>query len=191
MQKNEYKVYVLKNKFTDKIVYVGITRNCLKIRYNSHVAKFKFNRNHYGINLVVEGLTVIEAAELEKLLIIQYDTLNNGWNVSPGSINGFSNYHSEEQKAKWSSERKGKKVSDQHAAKNRVARIGHKNSEAWKKSHVERRAKPVMCLETGIIYPSARHAATALNLQYSKISLVCNKKRNSTGGLHFVFVEKQ
>jgi len=47
-----------------------------------------------------------------------------------------------------------------------------------------------MCLETGIIYKSAREAAKQLNLNYSKISLVCNGKRKSTGGLHFIFVKK-
>lgn len=190
MQNTNYKVYVLKCNKTDKIVYVGLTRQQLKFRYDSHVTKFKFNRCDYRIELVTDNLTVLEAAELERMLIAQYNTLTDGWNKSPGSINGFSNYHSEEQKKKWSEERKGKPVSPEHAEKNKKARLGHKNGENWLKAQFESHAKPVECIDTGKIYPSARHAAKELNLQYSKISLVCNGKRNSTGGLKFRFVKK-
>lgn len=48
--------------------------------------------------------------------------------------------------------------------------------------------KSIMCLETGKIYKSAREAAKDLNLNYSKISLVCNGIRPTTGKLHFKFV---
>lgn len=190
MQETNYKVYVLKCNKTDKIVYVGLTRQQLKMRYDSHVQRFKFNRCDYRIELIIDNLTVLEAAELEQMLIQQYNTLKEGWNKSPGSINGFSNYHSEEQKEKWKKERKGKPVSPEHAEKNKKARLGQKNGEAWKKAQFESHAKPVMCLETGKIYPSARHAAKELGLHYSKISLVCNGIRTTTGGLHFVFVKK-
>ena len=190
MQETNYKVYALKSNKDDKIVYVGLTRQQLKYRYDDHVSRFKFNRCDYRIELITDNLTITEAAELEKMLIRQYNLLDTGWNKSPGSINGFSNYHSQEQKEKWSRERKGKPVSSEHAEKNRKARLGHTNNENWKKAQFESHAKPVMCLETGKIYPSARHAAKELNLCYSKISLVCNGRRKTTGNLHFVFVKK-
>jgi len=191
MRKNEYKVYVLKSNKDNKIVYVGLTRNSLMRRFNDHVLRRKFNRYEYRIELVTDNLDINQAVELEKLLIKQYNTIENGWNKSPGSINGYSNFHSEEQKKKWSLERKGVPVSPEHAEKNRKARIGMKNSENWHKRHAESHSKPVMCLENGITYSSARQAAKELNLQYSKISLVCNGKRKHTGGFHFVFVKKQ
>lgn len=168
-------------------MYVGLTRQELKMRFQTHVKKFKFNRNEFKIELVVDGLTILEAAELERKLIQQYKTLETGWNKSPGSINGFSNYHSEEQKLKWSLERKGKPVSEEHAAKNRTARIGHKNNETWRKAQFESHAKAIICLETNKVYRSAREAAKDLNLQYSKISNVCTGKRKSTGGYTFKF----
>lgn len=124
------------------------------------------------------------------MLIKQYDLLKKGLNKSPGSINGSSNYHSEEQKKKWSEERKGKPVSLEHAEKNRIARLGKTNSIEHKRIISEVKSKPVLCLESGIIYKSAREAAKQLNLQYSKISLVCNEKRSSTGNLHFRFAKR-
>lgn len=185
-----YKVYLIKDR-DNKIVYCGLTGSSLEKRFNGHMSRKNLDRTKYVIELVTEYLTLNEAALLERMLIKQYDLLNSGLNKSPGSINGSSSEHSEDQKKKWSEERKGIKVSEEHAAKNRVARIGKTNNENWHKAQFESHAKSVICLETGVIYPSARHAAKELNLQYSKISLVCNEKRTTTGGLHFQFYKKR
>jgi hypothetical protein len=184
-----YKVYLIRNK-AKEIVYCGLTGGTLEKRLYEHRVRRNLD-NTYTIELVVDYLTREEAAILERKLIAQYDLIKNGLNKSPGSINGYSQEHSEEQKRKWSLERKGKPVSPEHAAKNRTARLGKTNGENWKKAQFESHAKPVICLETGAVYPSARHAAKELNLQYSKISLVCNGKRQSTGGLHFEFYKKR
>ena len=180
-----YKVYQIKD-LEDKVVYVGLTSQPLSRRFAQHVSKRKLNKNHFRINLVQEDMTLEQAVILEELLIVQYDTRNVGFNVSPKSINGYSNKHSDEMKAKWSEDRKGKKVSEEHAAKNRIARLGQKNSPEHQAKII--RPKPVMCLETGKVYKSAREAAKQLNLNYSKISLVCTGQRSTTGGLHFKFV---
>lgn len=47
--------------------------------------------------------------------------------------------------------------------------------------------KKIICIETGVIYESGTKAAKALGLQKSKISLCCNGKRKTTGGLHWRF----
>lgn len=184
-----YKVYLIREKSTGDIKYVGLTRQSLKMRFNSHMSRFKKPRKDYQIELIAEDLNNLEAASLESLLIEQYDLLNTGWNTSPGSINGFSNYHSEDQKIKWSKERKGKPVSKEHAKKNRIARLGKKNSEYHKKRISEVKSKPVLCVETGEVFKSGRQAADKLNLSRSKISNVCHGKRKSTGGYTFRFVK--
>lgn len=177
-------MYLIKN--IDDIVYVGLTSQPLSRRFSQHVSKRHLDKSKCKIELVQEYLTLNEAVILEELLINQYDTRIKGYNISPKSINGHSNLHSEEMKQKWSEERKGKKVSEAHAAKNRIARLGQKNSPEHQAKIIRR--KSVMCLETGKIYKSAREAAKDLNLNYSKISNVCTGKRKSTGGLHFKFV---
>lgn len=180
-----YKVYLIRNKERE-IVYCGLTGGTLEKRLSEHRIRKKLD-DSFVIELVVDSLSREEAAILERKLIQQYDLLKKGFNKSPGSVNGYSQEHSEEQKLKWSLERKGKPVSDNHAQKNRIARLGKKNSQKWREAQFESHAKPVICLETGKVYPSARHAARELKLHYSKISLVCNGKRATTGGLHFEF----
>lgn len=182
-----YKVYLIKDK-RDKIWYVGLTKRELSVRFSQHVSKKKLNREDYKIELVQENLSLDQAVQLEKLLIKQYNLLETGWNVSPGSINGYSLNHSDKTKQKLRDLKLNKPVSEEHANKNRVARIGMSNSEYQKRMVSDKNSKKVMCLETGKVYKSAREAAKELGLQYSKISLVCNKKRNTTGGKHFVFI---
>jgi len=184
-----YKVYLIRNK-EKEIVYCGLTGQSIEKRFVEHCWKKKLD-DTYTIELVVDFLTKEEAAILERKLITQYDLLKKGLNKSPGSINGSSQEHSKEQKQKWSLERKGKPVNSNHAAKNKTARLGKTNGEKWRQAQFKSHAKPVICLETGKIYPSARHAAKELNLQYSKISLVCNGKRSTTGNLHFEFYKKR
>jgi len=48
--------------------------------------------------------------------------------------------------------------------------------------------KKVKCIETGTVYASLTRAASELNLQKSKICLVCRGKRLTTGGLHWEYV---
>lgn len=188
--RQNYKVYLIRENSTNHIKYVGLTRNRLIDRFNAHVARLKIKRYEYTIELVSENLSIEAAAELEKMLIRQYDLLNAGWNKSPGSINGFSNEHSEAQKQKWAEERKGKPVKPEHAEKNKTARLGKKNSEHHNRIISELSSIPVMCIETGIIYPSQRKAADAVGASYPRMADVVNGKRKTTKGLHFIKLKK-
>ena len=55
------------------------------------------------------------------------------------------------------------------------------NNRSW--------CKKVYCVELDKVFESGAAAAKELGLHKSKISLVCNGKRNKTGGYHFKFVE--
>ena len=184
-----FKVYLIRDKHTLDIMYVGLTRQTLDTRFKAHIYEKKLVRTKYQIELIYDELTIEQAVILEKMLIKQYDLLNKGWNKSPGSIDGGSQYHSEEQKQKWRNERPGKPVSPDHANKNKMARLGKKNTPEHIDAIKKHTCKKVMCIETGITFNSAREAAKQMNLQYSKISLVCNEKRTTTGGYHFKFIE--
>jgi deoxycytidylate deaminase len=183
-----YKVYCIKDRLNNSILYVGLTRQDLRTRFFQNCSRFKKNIKDYYIELISENLTILEAATLEKMLISQYDLINVGWNTSPGSINGSSNYHSDAQKEKWRQARRGKPVSVKHAEKNRTARLGKKNSSEHTRKIVNAINKAVLCVETGEVFKSGREAAKKLNLKASKISNVCHGKRRTTGGYTFKFV---
>ena len=52
-------------------------------------------------------------------------------------------------------------------------------------------SKPVMCIETGIIYPSAYEIERQTGINNGKINLCCNGKRHTAGGYHWKFVNKE
>lgn len=182
-----YKVYIIRQRSDDKIVYVGLTRQTIHKRFLGHVGRKRVKHGVHYINLVQDHLTLEQAVALEKMLISQYNTIQDGLNKSPGSINGYSNYHTEEQKQKWSRERKGIKVSEEHAAKNKVAKLGIKNSKKWHQKMAEVKSKPVICLNTGITFNSMKEAAQKMGLDRRKIGLVCNGIRPHTRGYIFKF----
>lgn len=181
-----YKVYIIKRRHTEEIVYVGLTKQTLYKRFIQHVSKRKIDPKDFFIELVKDELTQDQAVTLEELLIIQYQTRATGWNVSPRSINGYSNAHSDEQKAKWSKERKGRKLSPEHRAK--LNRTGRKNSEYHNRQIGDSNSKQVICLTNGKTYSSASNAARELNLHNSKVTAVCRGERPHTQGYIFKFL---
>jgi group I intron endonuclease len=76
---------------------------------------------------------------------------------------------------------KGKKLTKDHRNKMSEVRKGKPRSDKY---------KPVICVTTGKIYPSGKHAAAELGLQTSKICLVLKGKRNHTGGFKFEYFSK-
>lgn len=89
---------------------------------------------------------------------------------------------------------------------NRLATVDHKNGnkednnasnlqwlsygdnlEKYWKNH----RKPVVCLESGIVYRSAYHAAAELELSPQHIAEVCHKKRKHEKHLHFEYLQEQ
>ena len=56
---------------------------------------------------------------------------------------------------------------------------------------VKKISKPVKCIETGIIYPSAYDAKRKLGISDSSISHCCRGKRHITGGFHWTYVNEE
>jgi hypothetical protein len=178
-----YKVYLIRRKLDDVIMYVGLTSQPLFKRFNQHVDRKKFIKKDFYITPVIEDITLQQAVELEERLIEQYKTRVDGWNVSPKSINGYSNLHSEEQKKKWSLERKGKRPECPQ-----YYRTGEKNTPEQNRKIGEANSRPIVCITTGKEYKSLRSAAKELGLQESKISNVCRGHRPHTKGYKFQYL---
>ena len=52
-------------------------------------------------------------------------------------------------------------------------------------------SKPVRCIETGVVYPSALQAEHKLGITRGSISHCCSGKRKTAKGLHWEFVNKE
>lgn len=87
----------------------------------------------------------------------------------------------------------GKSLSNEHKLHIGESVRGERNGMCGKTHSVEARAKiskanstPIVCIETGEIYPSIVAASKAVNLSASAISLVINGKNKTAGKLHWM-----
>ena len=65
------------------------------------------------------------------------------------------------------------------------------NLKNMRKKAKEKVIKPVKCIETNIIYESAREAARQTGIIHTSIGKVCNNKQQTAGGYHWCFVNKE
>lgn len=175
-------IYKITNKINGK-VYVGQTIQTLNARKNEHKKRARNRANFPLYNAInkygVENFKIVqidEADSLEELnLKEQYyikhfnSMYPNGYNLTSGGAGTldyrhtdedkvkmselkkgmfkgennpfYGKHHTEEQKAKWRRERKGKKLSEEH--KQKISNT--------------RKRIPIINLDTGEVFESARH----------------------------------
>lgn len=77
--KDNFKVYLIKDKKSDEILYVGQTSQTLMKRFRDHIGDQKFTRGEVKMELVKDNLIEAEALTLERLLINQYNPPENAY----------------------------------------------------------------------------------------------------------------
>lgn len=191
----KYKVYCLRDK-SGEIKYIGQTRQALSRRFTAHKCDPSKKDKEFTIELIQSFDEPEPMFVLEAMLIKQYDLINNGWNKAEGyeggkelhdaskELNGFFGHtHTEKVRNNISDRSKGNKY-----AVGSKSRSGLKNSPEHIQALVESRERKVMCIDTGEVFKSGNAAAKKLDLSKSKICLVCQGKRKSTGGLRFMYI---
>ena len=171
----------------------------------------KYGWDNFEHEIYATGLTGEEASELEKELISKYKTTddNYGYNLDSG---GSRTTHSEETRRKMSQSALGRKVSEETREKLRIASTGNKNSVGKKqteeakqknreahlgkthalteeqKMHImygHKSRKEVVCIETGMEFPSIGQAAKYAKTSQGAISGVLSGRSKTAGGYHW------
>ena len=200
---NNYKVYI--HIFPNNKVYIGITRNRTDIRwangkgYKSQKvmsnAINKYSWENIEHKVLYENLTKEEAEQKEIELIAFYKSNQRkyGYNIENGG--NCVGKMSEETKKKISKSNIGKNTGIKNGmygkhpkGEFKKGNIPHNKGKKTSEEERRKRSKPVLCVETGIVYYSAREANKQIGISYKSISSVCNKKRKTTGGYHREFI---
>ena len=176
-------------------VYVGQTnniknrwkpsayKNCIKF-YN---AIQKYGWDNFEHEILVDGLTLEEANELETKFIIEYDSIKNGFNLNTGGDNKLA---SDETKEKMSKTRKGVPKSEQHKQAISQALSGYKQTEEHKEHNRKaQHRKSVECIETGEKYDSLAEAERQTGILGETISRQIRGIQKTTQGLHWRFID--
>lgn len=171
-------------------VYIGITsqnpidrwQNGLGYRRNAHFyrAITKYGWDNFRHEIVRANLTKEAACQLEISLIAEYRSTEKqfGYNITAG---GEFFKHTDASRQLMSERRKGKgtgPVSEETRARMRAAHAG--GAEAVK----------VLCVETGVVYPSISAARTATGANKMAITRCCRgtPHYNTAGGFHWKFI---
>lgn len=192
--------YVYKHIFPNGKVHIGITSIKPEYRWNNGNgylnkkkdgtysqplmarAVIKYGWENIGHEILFSGLTKEEAEIKEQELITEYKSDNPkfGYNIEKG---GHANKVSEETKKKMSNSHQGEKSF--WYGKEFTEEHKRKLSESHKGT-ISTQRKPVLCIETGVIYSSVAEASEKTGINRKHISAVCNNKgRKTAGGYHW------
>ena len=211
---DKFLVYIHRLK-SDGRVYVGQTKDSLRRRSGSdgsrykHCPKFWNAIQRYGWDafehiIVKDNLSLEQANELEDQLIVQYNSIENGFNINRG---GRNHIWTEKQRKIMSERNKGEKNpnygkprSEETKRKigkaNAMSQLGHQHSEETKQkmSLAHRKNIPILCAETGIVYSCPSAAAIGIGKTASAashISEVCKGKRKTAYNFHWEYFNKE
>lgn len=190
-----YFVYLHKNLINGKRYY-GITsekkpeeRWRKGYSHNQHLsaAFAKYGWENFEHIIIAEGLTKIEAEQMEVALIAEHKTNNPqyGYNLTSGGGAGVFR-HSEKSKKLMSEHTKGalnpmygKEHTPETKAKIVAALQNHPNT-----------SKRVLCIETGEVYPSSREIERRLGIKHNCINAACNGKQLTAGKKHWKYISE-
>lgn len=186
-----YTIYKIANKLNNKN-YIGWTNKKLENRMKNHFYRARMNWNSHLYNAIrlhgEENFDCMEIYQIkgtnedgkwlkdfmEEYFIIEYDSYNNGYNMTLGGEGTLGRIHSEEtkkkisEKAKGNSRAKGRKLSDEQKIIIGLSSRGRKWSEKSKNS-IRGRNNP--CTEHAKII-HAKHAAKSWKFLDSKNNLL-------------------
>lgn len=177
--KNNYIVY--KHVAPNGKIYIGQTCQTTSNRYRHdgtgykncthfYAAIQKYGWDNFEHCVISEGLTKAEADWVEKYLIRYYNSDNkeHGYNMTIGGDNNFEGKPSWNKGRAWTEEER-KKLSEVSLNRYDIS-------------------KQVLCVETGIIYPSAAEAGRVLGICSGHISSCRAGRRETCGGYHWKYV---
>lgn len=172
----------------------------------------KYGWDNFEHIVVATGLSQEEACKMEIELIAEHKTQNKefGYNVLAGGTapiipqetrdkiakglignkNGAGKPCSEEKKRKISESQRGRKFSEERKQTLRKPKSVTYPCSPEKRQHIidaKKDKKPVLCIETGIVYESIHECARQMNLCATTICAVVRGRHKSTGGYHFKY----
>ena len=210
-------VQSLTDRFTDHIYEAKRWLRCKnsgkKFGYNSklYCSMNKHGYENFKIELIEIVATKAEMNQREKYWINELNTRINGYNIAAGGDGGFflGCHHTKEalQKIgkashnrvisketcdKISKSKLGHITSQETKDKIRRAHIGKKtgpHSEEWKQHISNGHSIPILCVETNIIYPSAKVDEEKTGILRTSITNCLHGRIKTAGKFHSKFVK--
>lgn len=181
----------------------------LGIHPNAHLqSAFSFYGNGAFSFELLEECAESDLDDREIFWIDEKGSYLNGYNLTTGGNGTRGLQVSDEMRRKMSMARRGRKHSEQTIQRIREGHINSERSIAHMKriketkrlrsvtdkerEHLQRltkkQCKPVLCVETGVVYESAHEAARAIGSYQSNISACCRGKTETHRGYRWRYI---
>lgn len=212
-----YTIYMHTNKVNGK-VYIGQTCQPLEDRWRKDGAGYvgstkfynaikKYGWDNFEHVILFSDLTQEQANRLEEKLIEEYNATDDacGYNIQKGGGNHqipqetrdkisrtklSQHNHMPEERRHWMRENyRGEGNPFYGKTHSKETREKMSRNHANVKGGNNPCAKKVMCVETGVIYPSAREACEAVGRSKSAITNCCSGRSQTCAGYHWVYKE--
>lgn len=166
--------------FDHRIVHSGMTKRDACLLEKHYIDFYKTQDRRYGYN-IYEGGTAPSLPQ---------ETRDKIARSAIGNKRNLGRVLSEETRRKISEAQKGRPLTEEHKAKLRKPKsVTHPCSPETRQRIIDskKNKKSVICVETGIVYPSIHECARQMNLPATTICAVLNGRVKSTGGYHFIY----
>lgn len=198
--------YMHKNKINNK-AYIGCTSQARpEFRWkNGHAYKtctyfnnaiLKYGWDNFEHIIIEEGFfTEQDASNREDYWINYYDTKNpkNGYNINSGGYKSVSP-NASAKALEWMKEHPEfglERVKEMHKWQKEHPIETYEMRKINAQKAANARKRPVVCVETGIIYESASEASRQVKgTTQSKITMCCKGQRATCGGFHWRYANE-
>lgn len=195
-EEKRYKVY--KHEFPNGKVYIGITsmrtweRWCGGHGYDGQPlmrkAIKKYGWKNIKHSIIADGLTKSEAENLEIELIKKYKANNRrfGYNIDNGGRLAVERSIATRKKMSEAHTGAGNFFFGKHLTDEHKRKIRERREEL---GYEPVNKRPVLCVETGVVYDSTAQATRETGIHNYAIRRVCYGERKTAGGFHWRYIE--
>lgn len=172
----------------------------------------KYGWDSFEHFVFAEHLTADEAANIERILIkeLRANEKEFGYNIEPGGqimsdrmrerIGDAERGHRHHYYGKHRDPETCKKISEslsgekhywfgKHLPEETRRKISESNKGRKKPESAGTQPRPVVCVETGTVYPSTAEASRAVQTHHSGITMVQRGRRQTAGGYHWIYFD--
>ena len=184
--------------FKHDVLFENLTQEQASDLERKLIAEYKSADRRYGYNIELggygRGAVSEETREKMRQNLLGEKNPNYGKHLSEETRRKLSECNRGEKHPKYGthhSEETRKKISAALSGEGNHM-YGRKHTEERKELLRTKNAKPVLCVETGVIYRSAREASRQTGINIAGICTVCNGGRLRTaGGYHWEYVKEE
>lgn len=168
--------------FEHEILCSGLSKKEACQKEIELIKEFKTSQRDFGYNILEGGTAPSIPEEVREKMS----------NSMKGNKNGLGHPCSEEKKEKIRKAQKGKSLSEDRKRNLRKPKsTTHPCSEEKRKNIIaaKKDKKPIICVETNIVYESIQECGRKLNIEATVICAVLKGRHKSTHGYHFKYYD--